>query len=405
METMDDAVLREIAAPNSSKVVLLVLDGLGGLPHPETRRTELETADIPHLDRLAAESETGLTIPVAPGITPGSGPGHLALFGYDPVANNIGRGVLEAVGIEFPLGPDDVAARGNFCTVDGEGAISDRRAGRIATEESARLVERLRAIRLDGAEALVEPVREHRFVLVLRGAGLSDDLLPGGTDPQQEGLKPLPVQARGAAGERTAALFNAWLAQAAELLKDAHPANFALLRGFAKPPSLPSIEERYGIRAGAIAVYPMYRGLAKLAGMSVIGRPTNFQDEIATLAESWDAYDFFFVHYKPSDAAGEDGDFQRKVEALQAFDVLLPRVMDLHPDVLMVAGDHSTPAIMAAHSWHPVPFLLHGANMRAGDSDAFNEPQCRRGTLGVFPAREALQLAMAHAGRLQKFGA
>jgi 2,3-bisphosphoglycerate-independent phosphoglycerate mutase len=402
---MDDAVLREIAAPNSSKVVLMVLDGLGGLPHPDTRRTELETADIPHLDRLAADSETGLTIPVAPGITPGSGPGHLALFGYDPIESNIGRGVLEAVGIEFPLGPDDVAARGNFCTVDESGAITDRRAGRIATDESARLVDRLRQIRLEGAEALIEPVREHRFVLVLRGKDLSDDLLPGGTDPQHEGLKPLPVQARSRAGERTAALFNAWIAQAAEILKDAHPANYTLLRGFAKPPTLPSIEERYGIRAGAIAVYPMYRGLAKLAGMTVIGRPANFQDEIATLAESWDSYDFFFVHYKPTDAAGEDGDFQRKVEALQAFDQMLPKVMELGPDVLMVAGDHSTPAIMAAHSWHPVPFLLHGPNMRAGDSDGFNEPQCRRGSLGVFPAREALQLAMAHAGRLQKFGA
>ena len=402
---MDDAQLRELAIAGTSKIVLMVLDGLGGLPHPETRRTELETAAIPHLDRLAMESETGLTIPVAPGITPGSGPGHLALFGYDPIANNIGRGALEAVGIEFPLQPGDVAARGNFCTVDAEGRITDRRAGRIPTETCVELCHLLEGITLDGATPLIAPVREHRFVLVLRGPDLSDDLYPNGTDPQHEGLPPLPVQPRSPAAERTAMLFNEWVAKAAAILRDKHPANFALVRGFARLPNLPSLEARYGVRAGAIAVYPMYRGLARLAGMTVLGKPATFADEIATLAEHWDAYDFFFVHYKPTDSAGEDGDFQRKVEALQAFDALLPKVMELRPDVLMVAGDHSTPSIMAAHSWHPVPFLLHGPNMRAGDSDGFNEPQCRRGTLGVFPARDALQLAMAHAGRLQKFGA
>lgn len=401
---MEDELLREVVVPGTSKIVLMVLDGLGGLPHPETRRTELETADIPHLDRLASESSCGLTIPVAPGITPGSGPGHLALFGYDPVRYNIGRGVLEAVGIEFPLGPNDVAARGNFCTVD-DGLITDRRAGRIPTETCAELCELLRGISLPGVEALIEPVREHRFVLVLRGEGLSDELNPAGTDPQHEMKRPLAVQARTPAGESTAALFNEWIARAAKLLAGHEPANFPLLRGFAKYPHLPSMHERFGLTPAAVAIYPMYRGLAQLAGMTVLRTGQAFEDEIATVAEHWDRYDFFFVHYKKTDAAGEDGDFQRKVHALQEFDQQLPKILELKPDVLMIAGDHSTPAIMAGHSWHPVPFLLHSSLTRADATDAFNEPQCQKGGLGTFPAREALQLALAHAGRFTKFGA
>jgi 2,3-bisphosphoglycerate-independent phosphoglycerate mutase len=402
---MEDELLREVVVPGTSKIVLMVLDGLGGLPHPETRRTELETADIPHLDRLAADSSCGLTIPVAPGITPGSGPGHLALFGYDPIRHNIGRGVLEAVGIEFPLGPNDVAARGNFCTVDHNGVITDRRAGRIPTEQCAELCELLRGISLPGVEALIEPVREHRFVLVLRGEGLSDELNPAGTDPQHEEMRPLAVQARTSSGEATAALFNQWIAQAAELLASHEPANFPLLRGFAKYPHLPSMNERFGLTPAAVAIYPMYRGLAKLAGMSVLRTGQTFEDEIATVAEHWDRYDFFFVHYKKTDAAGEDGDFLRKVHALQEFDQQLPKILELRPDVLMIAGDHSTPAIMAAHSWHPVPFLLHSQLTRADATDGFNELECQKGGLGTFPAREALQLALAHAGRFTKFGA
>jgi len=402
---MEDELLGEIITPGTTKVVLVVLDGLGGLPHPETRRTELETADIPHLDRLAADSSCGLTVPVAPGITPGSGPGHLALFGYDPVRYNIGRGVLEAVGIDFPLGPNDVAARGNFCTIDEAGVITDRRAGRIPTETCAELCGLLREITVPGVEILIEPVREHRFVLVLRGTGLSDDLAPLGTDPQREGMKPVDVQPRSPEAARTADLFNAWIAQARTVLAGHHPANFLLMRGFAKYPQLPSMQSRFGLNPAAVAVYPMYRGLAKLAGMKALSTGGTFEDEIATMAEHWDAYDFFFVHYKKTDAAGEDGDFLRKVHALQEFDALLPRIQELKPDVLMVAGDHSTPAIMAAHSWHPVPFLLNAKLIRADDCDAFNEPACLKGSLGTFPARDALPLALAHAGRFSKFGA
>ncbi|MHB8574479.1 MAG: 2,3-bisphosphoglycerate-independent phosphoglycerate mutase [Dehalococcoidia bacterium] len=402
---MQDELLREIVTPAHGKIVLMVLDGLGGLPHPETRRSELETADIPHLDRLASESACGLTVPVAPGVTPGSGPGHLALFGYDPVASNIGRGVLEAVGIEFPLGPNDVAARGNFCTLDPNGLISDRRAGRISTEKCADLCAKLRQIELPGVEALIEPVREHRFVLVLRAENLSDALAPLGTDPQQEGLAPVPVEARAPEAEATARLFNDWIVRAAALLRDEAPANFPLVRGFAKIPHLRSMQDRFGIRPAAVAIYPMYRGLAKLAGMEILSTGQTFEDELATVAERWDEYDFFFVHYKKTDAAGEDGDFMRKVHALEEFDQHLPRVLELKPDVLMIAGDHSTPAIMAAHSWHPVPFLLHAAFARPGDANGFNELECLKGSLGTFPAQEAMQLALAHAGRFTKFGA
>jgi 2,3-bisphosphoglycerate-independent phosphoglycerate mutase len=402
---MDDEVLREVVVPGKSRIVLMVLDGLGGLPHPETRRSELQTAMIPHLDRLAADSACGLTIPVERGVTPGSGPGHLALFGYDPIANNIGRGVLEAVGIDFPLGPSDVAARGNFCTVDDQGVITDRRAGRISTEKCGEMCNLLREVELPGVQVLIEPVREHRFVLVLRGEGLSDDLAPLGTDPQREGLRPVAVEARSAGAAATAKLYNSWIAKAARILAGQRPANFSLLRGFAKYPQLPSMSQRFGLKAAAVALYPMYRGLAKLAGMQALESGQSFEDEVATVATHWDEYDFFFVHYKKTDSAGEDGDFLRKVHALEEFDAQLPKILELKPDVLMIAGDHSTPAIMAAHSWHPVPFMLHSNLVRADETDAFNELACQKGQFFEIYAREVMQIAMAHAGRFTKFGA
>jgi 2,3-bisphosphoglycerate-independent phosphoglycerate mutase len=400
---MDDALLNEIAIPGTTKIVLLVMDGLGGLPRPETGLTEMETAELPNLDALARGGICGLTVPVAPGVTPGSGPGHLALFGYDPIANNIGRGVLEAVGIDFELEPTDVAARGNFCTVNDEGLITDRRAGRVATSISAELCKQLAGIELPGVQFFVEPVREHRFVLVIRGEGLSDRL--SGTDPNREGLPPLPVQPLATEALETANLVNAWIAAAQERLAGRETANMVLVRGFAKYPTMPSMKERYKLSSAAVAIYPMYRGLAKLVGMAALPGGASFEEEIDTVREHWDDFDFFFVHYKPTDAAGEDGDFDRKVEALEAADLALPRLLELRPDVLMVGGDHSTPSIMAAHSWHPVPFLLNGNWCRADRAEGFNERECERGVLGTFPAMQAMQVALAHAGRFTKYGA
>lgn len=400
---MDLELVRKLVQPNDTKIILCVLDGLGGLPRPETLRSELEQAQIPNLDRLATQSEVGLTMPVGPGITPGSGPGHLGLFGYDPLEFDIGRGVLEATGIDFDLGPDDVAARGNFITLDGNGNIADRRAGRVATEISSRLVERLRAIKLDGAEVLVEPVREHRFVLVLRGKGLGD--LVTTTDPQRVGEPPLLAVGADDASIRTAQLVNEFVSEAHELLKGEPQANGLVLRGFAKYPQLPQFPEIWGLRAAALAVYPMYRGLAKIAGMTPLACPGGLEEQLHVIKERWDDFDFFFVHYKPTDAAGEDGDFERKCHALSDFDAYVPRFLDLGADVFMVAGDHSTPSLMAAHSWHPVPFLLHSEYCREGNAEHFNEQSCLKGSLGVFPAKEVMPLAMAHAMRFQKYGA
>lgn len=400
---MNPDLIAGLVQPASTKIVLIVLDGLGGLPHPETGRTELEQADCPHLHRLALEGACGLTIPVAPGVTPGSGPGHLALFGYDPIANDIGRGVLEATGIEFPLEPSDVAARGNFCTVDAGGLITDRRAGRIPTELCAELCARLRSIEVPGVQFLVEPVREHRFVLVARGEGLSDALT--GTDPQKEGLAPLAVTARAPEAGRSAEQWNAWIAEASRRLAGEAQANMALVRGFSRTPHLRPFPETFGVRAAAVTVYPMYRGLAKLAGMTPLVGGADIHEEFATVKERWDDFDFFFVHYKKTDSAGEDGDFERKAAAIEELDQALPELLELGPDVVMIAGDHSTPATMASHSWHPVPFLLWGPNVRVDGSDEFNEVQCQRGGLGTFPATEVMPLALAHAGRLTKFGA
>jgi 2,3-bisphosphoglycerate-independent phosphoglycerate mutase len=400
---VDLELLKELTIEADTKIVLVVLDGLGGLPHPETGRTELETASVPNLDQLAKEGMCGLTVPVAPGITPGSGPGHLALFGYDPLRYQVGRGVLEALGIDFELQPGDVAARGNFCTVDEGGTITDRRAGRISTERCAQLVEKLRGIQAEGVQALVEPVREHRFLLVLRGEGLSHQVAD--TDPQREGLPPLPPRATAPEGERTARAVRRFVAEAARRLQGEAEANMVLLRGFSSCPRWPTMREVFKLRAAAIAYYPMYRGLGKLVGMEPLPSGPRLEDAIASLRENWSRFDFFFLHYKATDTAGEDGDFQRKVQALEAADRAIPALVELEPDVLVVTGDHSTPAVMASHSWHPVPFVMRARWARADGCQAFNEVALRQGSLGVFPAVEVMPLALAHARRLKKFGA
>ena len=396
-------LIQPLIVRNDSKIVLLSLDGLGGLPRPETGKSELETARLPNLSALATDAACGLLRHVAPGITPGSGPGHLGLFGYDPLQFQVGRGVLESLGIEFDLRAGDVAARGNFCTVDAQGLITDRRAGRISTEVSVRLVDRLRTIRLPGVEVFVEPVKEHRFVLVLRGAGLSGRLSE--TDPQLLGKPPLAVRPLAPEASRTAELVNTFIAEGKRLLHDAHPANMILLRGFDQLPELPRFPDVYGVRAAAIAAYPMYRGLAKLVGMDVLKTGATYADEIATLREHWEAYDFFFVHYKDTDKAGEDGDFDAKVAALERFDTFVPQVRALRPDVLVVTGDHATPSILAGHGWQPVPVLLWSRYCGADPVTVFTERACAAGTLGTLPAHHVMPLVMANALRLTKFGA
>jgi len=396
-------LIRPLVVGNTTKIVLLSLDGLGGLPRPDTGRSELETARMPHVSALAAEAACGLLRHVAPGITPGSGPGHLGLFGYDPIRFQVGRGVLESLGIEFDLRAGDVAARGNFCSVDAQGRITDRRAGRIGTDVCVRLTERLRAIRLPGVEVFVEPVKEHRFVLVLRGLRLSGRLSE--TDPQVLGKPPLPVRALEPAAAATADLVNRFVSEAGRLLHDATPANMILLRGFDQLPELPRFPDVYGLRAAAIAAYPMYRGLAKLVGMDVLKTGGTFESEIATLGEHWEAYDFFFVHYKDTDKAGEDGDFDAKVDALERFDVHIPKVRALGPDVLVVSGDHSTPSVLASHGWQPVPAMLWSRYCGADPVTAFTERACAAGTLGTIPAHHLMPLVMANAQRLTKFGA
>jgi 2,3-bisphosphoglycerate-independent phosphoglycerate mutase len=397
-------LMRELATEGKTRILLLILDGLGGLPVTPDGPTELEAAHTPNLDALAARSMCGLSTAVAPGISPGSGPGHLALFGYDPLRYEIGRGVLEALGIGFDLQPADVAARGNFCTLDPKtGLITDRRAGRIPTEVGARLCEKLRQIRLPGVETFVEPVQEYRFLLVLRGKGLYDGLTE--TDPQQVGKPPLPVEPLRPEAAHTAELFNQWLAEARKLLADEYPANGCNLRGIAKDPGLPQMPQIYKLRCGAIATYPMYRGVAKLAGMEVLPTGETIEDEVETLKAHWANYDFFFLHVKKTDSRGEDGDFEGKVKVIEHFDEVLPGILALGPDVVIVTGDHSTPAVWKAHSWHELPVLLWARYIRPDGVKQFGERPCMAGGLGHIHHVDLMPLAMAHAGRLSKFGA
>jgi 2,3-bisphosphoglycerate-independent phosphoglycerate mutase len=259
----------------------------------------------------------------------------------------------------------------------------------------------------------LEPVKEHRFVLVFRGPGLGGNVTD--TDPQQVGLEPLrceplrpqPNAAQGedAASAKTAAIANEFVAQARRVLNQEPDANGVTLRGFATFPQIPTVSELYGLKAAAIAVYPMYKGLARLVGMDILDAGQTLTDQIACLQRAWPDYDFFFLHYKYTDSTGEDGHFPAKVQMIEAFDAILPQVRALQPDVLIVTGDHSTPSKLRSHSWHPVPTILSAATCRPDDVTEFGERHCLRGGLGQFQAQHLMLLALAHAGRLGKYGA
>lgn len=400
-------LMKTLTRNSNTKIILLVMDGLGGLPREVGGPTELEAAATPNLDRLAREGMLGLVHPVGIGISPGSGPGHLGLFGYDPLTHLIGRGVLEAVGIGLELTDRDVAARGNFCTVDEQGRITDRRAGRIPTEECARMVGLIEDITLPGVELTVKPVRDYRFVLILSGSGLSPDM--NETDPQKTGVEPLKAAALNESPEahHTADLVNQWVDAVRDRIKGESPANMVTLRGWAREPGLPSFFDVFKLRAAALAVYPMYKGLARLVGMTLIHGLADLDAQLEALKQHWDSYDFFFFHHKYTDSRGEDGDFDAKVAEIEKVDKVIPRILDLGPDVLVVTGDHSTPSVLRSHSWHPVPLLFWapGTTRSALDITGFGEGQCLRGALGQFKAAELMKLITAHALRQTKYGA
>ena len=388
---------------SAAKIVLLVVDGLGGLPHPATGKSELETAQLPNLDALAKGGTCGLSSPLGAGFTPGSGPAHLALFGYDPWQNQIGRGALSALGLGLDFARGDVAARLNFCTVDAAGRVCDRRAGRIPTEKGRQLCEVLSAVAVPGVGVQVAAEMEYRAGVVLRGAGLGDQV--SDSDPQVTGVPPKSLTALAPGSERTVEVANAFLAQAAALLADEHPANMVLLRGFGRYPELVSMDEAYGLKALGIAGYPMYRGVAGAVGMDVEEVGWDLESEFALLESRYADYDFFYVHVKKTDSAGEDGDFDLKVRLLEELDTYIPRLLALQPEVLVVTGDHSTPSIMHSHSWHPVPTVIASPWALADAADEFSERGCSVGSLGVAPATSLMALALAHARRLDKFGA
>ena len=396
------SLLKRLSKSTPSKIILFVMDGLGGLPIEG--KTELEHASIPNLDSLAGESVCGVVDPISPGITPGSGPAHLGLFGCDPLEYEIGRGVLEASGINFPLEKDDLAVRINFATIDKDGKVTDRRAGRIPTEKNAKICEGLNKINIEGIKTFVKPVKEHRAVVVFRGKNLSEEIAE--TDPQAVGELPLEPKALSKEAEATSKIVSKFVSEAKKILASHHPANMLLLRGFAKPPHLPSFQEIFHLNPAAIATYPMYKGLARLVGMKVLEvKGGNIEDEIKTLEENNKEHDFFFIHVKGTDSSGEDGDWKRKVEVIEEVDKFIPKILKLKPDVLIITGDHSTPALLKSHSWHPVPILLYSATSRIDDVKKFSENTCAKGGLGRIKALEIMPLALAHAQKLEKYGA
>lgn len=401
-----EEIISSITIKSESKIVLLVMDGVGGLPQEPGGKTELESAYTPHLDRLAQRGICGLTDPLAPGITPGSGPAHLALFGYDPFNYYIGRGVLEALGIGMELTPIDIAARANYATVDEQGIIVDRRAGRISTERNIELCNLLqqKISRIEDINIIIKPGKEHRFVVVFRGEGLGGGVTE--TDPQKEGKKPLQAKAVDTDSEKTAAIVNRFIEIAGEILKDSKPANMILMRGISQSPNIPPMQQIYKLNPAAIATYPMYKGLARLVGMKILPiKGETIEDEFIALEEHFSDYDFFFVHIKKTDSSGEDGSFEKKIKAIEEVDRLIPRIEKLNPDVFVVTGDHSTPCLLKSHSWHPNPLLLYSRTCLPDKVNSFGERECNQGGLGRIRAMELMPLILAHAQKIIKFGA
>jgi 2,3-bisphosphoglycerate-independent phosphoglycerate mutase len=396
-------LMRDLREDNGSKIVLVVADGLGGLPMELGGKTELETARTPNLDAMVRDGLCGLSIPVLPGIAPGSGPGHLGLFGFDPLEYKIGRGILEALGINFQVGPRDVAVRGNFCTVNDKGLITDRRAGRPATERCVEMCKKMQAIKVPGVEVFVEPVREHRFVVVFRGDNLGDHV--NDTDPQALNVAPLHAVGEDANSQNTAKAVNQFIVEAGKILKNDAPTNMVTLRGFARYPKIATMQDIYGLKSACVAVYPMYKGLARLVGMDILDAGGTLSEQVDTLKKHWGSYDFFFLHFKYTDSTGEDGNFDAKVAKIEQLDLEIPRIRALNPDVMIVTGDHSTPSKLKAHSWHPVPTVLCAKTVRPDGVVEFGESYCLHGGLGQVEAKYLMSLAMAHAGRLAKYGA
>jgi 2,3-bisphosphoglycerate-independent phosphoglycerate mutase len=395
-------LLKKLTKSTPSKIVLLVMDGLGGLPIEG--KTELERASTPNLDALAKESVCGLTDPISPGITPGSGPAHLGLFGCDPIQYQIGRGVLEAAGINFPLEKNDLSVRINFATIDKDGNVTDRRAGRISTEINKKLCEELSKIYLGEVKLFVKPVKEHRAVVVFRGKNLHEEIVE--TDPQKTGTPPIEPKAVSKEAKATAKIISKFVSEAKKILAPHHPANMLLMRGYSKPPHLPSFSEIYKLNSAAIATYPMYKGLARLVGMKILDlNGSEIEDELKTLEENYDNYDFFFIHVKGTDSSGEDGDWERKIKVIEQVDKFIPRIRKLNPEVFIVTSDHSTPAVLKSHSWHPVPILLYSPVCRVDEVEEFSEKECLKGGLGRMQALNIMPLALAHAQKLEKFGA
>ena len=402
---VSEEIMKSLSIKNDAKIVLLVADGIGDIPSINNK-TVLETAYIPNLDDLASKSVCGLTDPISRGITPGSGPAHLSLFGYDPLHHQIGRGVLEALGVGIELTSDDLACRGNFATMDESGIITDRRAGRIPTELNEKLcmIMQEKIKKIGDIEVLITPGKEHRFVVVFRVKNLREEL--SDADPQLLGKKLKFTEPLVSEAGKTAKIVNEFINQAVNALKDCSPANSVLLRGFAKHPGLPTMGELFKLSPAAIATYPMYKGLAKLVGMEILDAGETIEDEIRTLKENYEKYDFFYIHIKKTDSYGEDGNFEKKVKVIEEVDKFIPEILRLNPDVITVTGDHSTPARLKGHSWHPNPFLLFSKYIRMDETGEFTEKACtHQGGLGRFLSVEAIPLMLANALKLNKYGA
>ncbi|MHA2179286.1 MAG: 2,3-bisphosphoglycerate-independent phosphoglycerate mutase [Candidatus Thorarchaeota archaeon] len=406
--------------------VFVVMDGVGDRPQKELGgKTPLEAAKTPTLDKMAAEGQSALMNVIGPGITPGSDTAHLALFGYDPLAEYPGRGPLEAFGAGLETKPGDVAFRSNFATVDSKMVVLDRRAGRtFSPEEQEELQAALNGLEINDVKVRFIATVEHRGALVLEGEGLYAEI--SDVDPHETGKKILTVRALKPEAEKTAKVVNELMRVAHERMKGLETnkkrakkglplANAILLRGPGRHSDVPSLPQRYGIKSAVIAGGALYIGSAKYVGMEHIqveGQTgtidTNFDNIAAKTIETIESgFNYVFVHIKATDNASHDGNAKEKILAIERTDAMIGKILEKVGDkiVMAVTGDHSTPVCIKEHSCDPVPILFWSNFIRPDSVKRFSEIDAAKGAMHTIRGIDVMPLLLGYAGYIDKFGA
>ncbi|MCK4443355.1 MAG: 2,3-bisphosphoglycerate-independent phosphoglycerate mutase [Thermoplasmata archaeon] len=404
------------------KILLIILDGMADRPVAVLgSKTPLQAANTPNMDWFAKNGMCGQMDPIAPGVRPGSDTSHLAILGYNPHEVYTGRGPFEAAGVGLPMEHGDIAFRCNFGTIDADGTVRDRRAGRIrkGTSEIARDLD---GMPIEGVKVIFKEATEHRAVLILRGDGLSPKVTD--VDPHAVGVKYHECEALEPEAGRTAEIVNEFVERSREILADHEvnkkrlkegdfPANIILPRGSGVFPHLDSLEERFGIRSAAICGVTLIKGICRVAGMKILdvdgatgGLDTDMIAKGKAAIEALESYDFVFLNVKAPDICGHDGDPEGKVKVAERLDMMMSFIRkELRNDVIMaVTSDHSTPVSVRDHAGDSVPLIVYGKDIRVDEVSSYDEISVTKGILGRIRGSDLIHILLDQSGRAEKFG-